>query len=305
MSPLATPLSEHPQDDYQFKYALKNMLPIPSISKQQILLDEYYAQISQFSISINRIIKEDISDENCVHLLKLMGGMYTLLKTTLLSPPFYYALFVRISWIEDDLRRYFHSWSVTANEEDQIELFELAWWCESTLPRVYLVTMLFSALPVLWKEPRWICETFSLCKSLQHPLKGSFLYSRLHTFILRLFNNEDISEEMRTICSGYSVEVFTSLLRLFCRWHQSLPAKTTEISFIASLFEETFEGVCGQISQMTSYDIFEELIFPTFLVEIVNCGDSLAQSLTFQSITKVRRERVCTYLYELFAHLFQ
>ncbi len=45
-------------DDYQFKFALKNMLPIPSNSEQLILLDEYSSQLSQFSISINRIIKE-------------------------------------------------------------------------------------------------------------------------------------------------------------------------------------------------------------------------------------------------------
>ena len=53
--PLAT---SHLVDDYQFKFALKNMLPIPSNSEQQILLDEYSAQLSQFSIAINRIIKE-------------------------------------------------------------------------------------------------------------------------------------------------------------------------------------------------------------------------------------------------------
>lgn len=44
--------------DQQFKFALKNMLPVPSNSEQQIILDEYNLQLSQFSIAINRIIKE-------------------------------------------------------------------------------------------------------------------------------------------------------------------------------------------------------------------------------------------------------
>lgn len=45
-------------DDQKFKYALKNMLPIPSNSEQQILLDEYSSQLTQFSIEINSLIKE-------------------------------------------------------------------------------------------------------------------------------------------------------------------------------------------------------------------------------------------------------
>lgn len=61
-------------DDYQFKFALKNMLPIPSNSEQQILLDEYSSQLSQFSISINRIIKEvhtNRSGRKCANYINL------------------------------------------------------------------------------------------------------------------------------------------------------------------------------------------------------------------------------------------
>ena len=46
--------------NYKFQFALKNMLPVPSNSEQQIILDEYNLQLSQFSIAINRIIKEVI-----------------------------------------------------------------------------------------------------------------------------------------------------------------------------------------------------------------------------------------------------
>ena len=45
-------------NDHKFKYALKNMLPIPSNSEQQIILDEYNSQLTQFSIAINRILRE-------------------------------------------------------------------------------------------------------------------------------------------------------------------------------------------------------------------------------------------------------
>lgn len=47
-----------PDLDYKFKFALKNMLPVPSNAEQQIILDEYNQQLSQFSIAINRIIRE-------------------------------------------------------------------------------------------------------------------------------------------------------------------------------------------------------------------------------------------------------
>ena len=44
--------------DQKFKFALKNMLPIPSNSEQQILLDEYKTQLTQFSIAVHRIITD-------------------------------------------------------------------------------------------------------------------------------------------------------------------------------------------------------------------------------------------------------
>lgn len=47
--------------DHQIKFALKNMLPVPSNSEQQIILDEYNLQLSQFSIAVNRIIKDVLS----------------------------------------------------------------------------------------------------------------------------------------------------------------------------------------------------------------------------------------------------
>ena len=44
--------------DIQLKFALKNMLPIPSNSEQEYILDEYNLQLAQFSIAVNRVIKE-------------------------------------------------------------------------------------------------------------------------------------------------------------------------------------------------------------------------------------------------------
>lgn len=48
--------NEFDYSDQKFKFALKNMLPIPSNSEQQILLDEYKTQLTQFSIAVHRII---------------------------------------------------------------------------------------------------------------------------------------------------------------------------------------------------------------------------------------------------------
>ena len=45
-------------EDQKFRHALRYMLPIPSNSEQQILLDEYNTQLTQFSIAINRIVTE-------------------------------------------------------------------------------------------------------------------------------------------------------------------------------------------------------------------------------------------------------
>lgn len=212
--------------------------------------------------------------------------MYTLLKTTLLNPPIYKELFQSVQTIERDAHDFFVGWSQSVSYEKQVELFELGWWCDSALPRAYLVTLLYFSLESLWRDPKYIADTFSVCKSIQHPLKGSFLYSRLHSFLSAILKRE---EEMNALIIGYSVETFTTLLRLFCRWHQSLPARTTETSFITSLYKETFEGFFIELAEggMCSYDMFEAIVLPTVLTEVVNSGDILAQTLIFRSVVQV------------------
>lgn len=220
--------------------------------------------------------------------------MYTLLKTTLLSPTNYHSLFSGISRIESDARHYISQWALLPDNissvERQVEMFELGWWCESALPRAYLVTLLYSSLPALWTDSKYISDAFAVCKSLQHPLKGTFLITRLHTFLLQIYFSSEVceNEEIRTLLIGYSIESFTTLLRLFVRWHQSLPAKSTDPAYVASLYDESFSSVFGEMSRMCSFDIFEAVVLPTFLVEIVNCGDYLAQTLLLQSIIKVK-----------------
>ena len=212
--------------------------------------------------------------------------MYTLLKTTLLNPPIYNELFQSVRSIENDAHEFIVSWSHTSSYDKQVELFELGWWCESAIPRAYLVTLLYFSLETLWRDPKYMAETFSVCKSIQHPLKGSLLYSRLHTFLKGIYNRE---EEMGTLIIGYSVDTFTNLLRLFCRWHQSLPTGTTDTFFITSLYEESFEGFFVELAEgeMCSCDLFEAVVLPTILTEVVNSGDILAQTLIFKSLVKV------------------
>ena len=217
-----------------------------------------------------------------------MAGMYTLLKTTLLNPPVYRQLFNSIQSIEQDAHHFISTWSLTASFDKQVELFELGWWCEAAIPRAYLVTLLFYSMEELWKDPKYLADTFSVCKSIQHALKGSFLYSRLHSFLKRIYIKSE-GEEMRTLLIGYSVETFTTLLRLFCRWHQSLPTRSTETSYIASLYEESFAKFFIELGGMCEYDLFEEVVLPTILTEVVNSGDLLAQTLVFTSLIQVTK----------------
>ena len=227
-----------------------------------------------------------MSDQNCVYLLKLLAGMYTLLKTTLLNPPIYKELFQAVQSIESDAHNFIVNWSQSTGYDKHVELFELGWCCESALPRAYLLTLLYFSLESLWKDPKYISDTFSACKSIQHPLKGSFLYSRLHSFLKEIYSRE---EEMAALIIGYSVETFTTLLRFFCRWHQSLPTRTTETSFITSLFKECFEEFFVDLGGMCSYDMFEVVELPTILTELVNSQDVLAQSLIFTSLVQVMK----------------
>ena len=220
-----------------------------------------------------------------------MAGMYTLLKTTLLNPPIYRELFQSIRMIERDAIHFISTWAQSSTFAKQVELFELGWFCEGALQRAYLVTLLFYSLKCLWTDPKYFVDTFAVCKSIQHPLKGSFLYSRLH-FFLKEIHSQSRDEEIRTLIIGYSVETFTTLLRLFCRWHQSLPTKTTETSYIASLYRESFEGFFAELAAdgVCSYDIFEAIVLPTILTEVVNSADLLAQTLVFTSLVRVLQE---------------
>lgn len=223
--------------------------------------------------------------------------MYTLLKTTLLSPPNYNKLFLKVLEVEQDARKYFTGWALNNSVQRQVELFELGWWCEGALPRTYLVTLLFFSLPALHTDPKYILDSFSTCKSLQHPLKGSFLYSRFHNQLRRIYKESGIDSDLKILWLGYSVECFTALLRLFVRWNDSLPIKNTQTSYIQSLYNESFSSFFEEVAEMTSYEMFETILLPTFLVEAVNCSNALAQAQIFESIVKVN---ILIYLLVLF-----
>lgn len=56
--PLATSSAIDENSDAQLRIALKNMIPIPSNSEQQIILDEYKLHLTQFSVSVDRITRD-------------------------------------------------------------------------------------------------------------------------------------------------------------------------------------------------------------------------------------------------------
>ena len=225
--------------------------------------------------------------------------MYTLLKTTLLSPPNYQKLFSKILEVEHGAQQYFTGWALNNSQERQVELFELGWWCEGALPRAYLVTLLFFSLPSLHSNPKYISDTFSACKSIQHPLKGSFLQFRFHSKLRLIYKESEDDSDLRILWLGYSVECFTTLLRLFVRWNDSLPSKTTQISYIKSLYKESFDNFFGQVAEMTSYEMFETVLLPTFMVEVVNCSNALAQAQIFESIIRVKLEDFIAFNFNL------
>lgn len=292
---------KHGQVEFIYQQAVKQLTPLPLFNEQNVIFDEYNLHVSQFSIEINRILCTGIMDEqHLAQLLRLLAGMFGILKTTLLSPNNYAALVKAMENIEASVVSWLRAWSSQEHQNliQAEDLFNLAWYCDAAIPRALLASLILRSCPKLWcHDGKALNACIGAYHAIQHPLKGIALLSHLNAQMLSIWRELDDVEEaverpiIQATILSHSVDIFTSSLKLFVRWptmgeREDLNLRDEERM---QLFETGMLPILEQTNAYcTSIQTFEDVFLPVFVGELINSNDVLAQTLIFNAIVTVR-----------------
>ncbi len=223
-------------------------------------------------------------------LVKLLAGMYSLLKTTLLGPQKYAQLLSGIEAIEEDASAFIKQWAQGRSVSLQEDLLALAGFCTSTIQRGYLTLLIVKCCPELQDSNSTLLKRLpEVCKGVLHPLKGIFLQKKLLSVL----------KDLAAVDLNLFIESYSISLKLFARWLQMgmRNDRQQRIHEREELFELAFGPLLRAINQVSSSESFSTLILPTILSELINTADSQTQTLVFDSLCSVCSEHQVMLLF--------
>jgi hypothetical protein len=234
---------------------------------------------------------------NFIEVLQIVSGMLSLLKTTFLSPKNYFTLYQIVdSCLENFVIKYVKEGIEQINELEIEDLFEVAMFSESVIPRTYLFITIFKCK--FEEEKSENSENLKIKKdylkrildycllSIKHPIKGM-------TAIFHYVNK--LKGDILKDCE-LTLNLFNLMIKLYNRWEQlfKLDEQKNELERI-EIFKEIWEHfldiVLPKILIPSEIDTFDEhLIDPLKIITnlIIEINDFKVQELLIGKILKVK-----------------
>ena len=230
--------------------------------------------------------------------LRHCSAMLGELRTSQLSPQLYYALF---SDACNELRHLEHHFRCEVPEEGLGELYETVQYAGNILPRLYLLVMAGSVGlqrgPAAGASVRErLNDMAEMCRGVQHPLRGLFLRS----YLIQMTKDKlpgcqargaegaggSPGEGAGPRAGGVpeSVEFvlanFSEMCKLWVRLQHQGPARERGRRERERRELEDLVGrnlVCLSNLEGVDIEMYEDLVLPRVLEQVVGCGDEIAQ----------------------------
>ncbi|KAI4339940.1 hypothetical protein MLD38_024823 [Melastoma candidum] len=253
-------------------------------------LAEGIAGIQQHAFYLHRALDAN----NLREVLKFSAQMLSELRTSKLSPHRYYELYMRAfdelkrleMFFQDEKR---HGVSV-------VDLYELVQHAGNILPRLYLLCTVGSVYIKSKEAPAKdiLKDLVEMCRAIQNPIRGLFLRSYLSQ--ISRDKLPDIGSEYEgngdTLMDAveFVLQNFTEMNKLWVRLHYQGPGRVRdkrekERSELRDLVGKNLH-VLSQIEGVDLH-IYEEIVLPRVLEQVVNCNDSLAQYYLMECMIQV------------------
>ncbi|XAR61637.1 hypothetical protein NMG60_11016112 [Bertholletia excelsa] len=235
-----------------------------------------------------------LDSNNLREALKYSAQLLSELRTSRLSPPKYYELYMRAF---DELRRL----EMFFAEEDRhgcpiVDLYELVQHAGNVLPRLYLLCTVGSVYIKSKEAPakEVLKDLVEMCRGVQHPIRGLFLRSYLSQ-IGRDKLPDIVSEyegDTDTIMDAveFVLQNFMEMNKLWVRMQHQGPFQIKEkVDKERNELRDLVGKNLHVLSQIEGIDLemYKDTVLPRVLEQVVNCKDELAQFYLMECIIQV------------------
>jgi vacuolar protein sorting-associated protein 35 len=257
------------------------------MEEQDKLLETATSVVREQSYFMRKAIDQD----NLRDALKYASNMICELRTSLLTPRFYYELYMLIFQELQYLSSFFGD--KTRHGKKLTELYESVQHAGNILPRLYLLITVGVAYIQSGEAPgpEILKDMAELCKGVQHPIRGLFL--RYYLLQVTKDKLQTVSEEsgLLEVCD-FILSNFTETTRLWIRLsNQTVSGQKNRVKRERERYDlRLLVGASlvrlSQLEGMTK-GFYTEKVLPRILEQVIECRDTMAQQYLLDCTVQV------------------
>lgn len=271
------------------KAAVKSFV-MTTEEEQRKLLEEAKKKVNVEAFYMKRCLDNGKLMDALKHASNLVGT----LRTGLLSPKNYYALYI----LAFDQLRHLETYLFEEKKkgERMSKLYELVQYAGNILPRLYLLITVGSVYIKSKEAPAKdvLKDLVEMCRGVQHPTRGLFL---------RNYLSEMTKDKLPDVGSDYEgtggsvkdsidfiLQNFTEMNKLWVRMQHQGPVRDREKRESERQELRLLVGKnLARLSQLEGVDLdtYSKVVLPKIVEQIVNCKDQIAQQYLMECITQV------------------
>ncbi|XP_075165335.1 vacuolar protein sorting 35 [Haematobia irritans] len=265
-----------------------------SMDDQEKLLAEATSTAHKQAFQMNHFLDKD----RMLDALKCASAMLSELRTSMLSPKSYYELYMVIT---DELCRLelYLSEKVKIEKEKEKETtdhYELVQYSNTIVPRLYLLITV--GIVYIKNDPSLkrsiLKDLVEMCRGVQHPLRGLFLRNYLlqctRNILPDVLESENEHEGNVYDAIDFVLTNFAEMNKLWVRMqHQGHSSEKTRREKEREELKILVGTNLVRLSQLesASLEIYQRLILPGILEQVVSCRDAIAQEYLMECIIQV------------------
>ncbi|KAI9480841.1 MAG: vacuolar protein sorting-associated protein 35 [Benjaminiella poitrasii] len=237
----------------------------------------------------SKLMKKHLDKNRLMDGIKHCSNMLSELRTSSLSPKYYYELYMTIF----DAMRYLTSYLLDAHQSEKYhlgDLYEIVQYASSIIPRLYLMITVGSVYLSVKDAPpvsEVLDDMIEMVKGVQHPVRALFLRHYLGGMVRDfLANNGEHLEAVIPFLLTNFAEMNKLWVRLQYLGHtRDRPRREIERKEVGTLVGTNLV----RLSQLEGVDlkVYQRDILPGILSQVVYCHDVMAQEYLMDVIIQI------------------
>ncbi|GAM27977.1 hypothetical protein SAMD00019534_111530 [Acytostelium subglobosum LB1] len=237
-------------------------------------------------------MKIALDNSKLMDALKYASNIINELRTSLLSPKSYYALYM----VSFDYLQHLNTYLFEEKHgKRMIELYEVVQHAGNVLPRLYLLITVGSVYIKTKQAPAKdvLKDLIEMCRGVQHPTRGLFLRYYLSEVTKDKLPDVGAESSDGSVIDSidFIIQNFTEMNKLWVRMQHQVPVK--EIRDKRENERLDLRVLVGKnlsrLSQLEGVDqnVYSTTVLPKVVEQVINCKDRIAQQYLMEILIQV------------------